>query len=94
MITVTASDARPIDTGVARGVDVDVRVTFPDGRTLDGEVTLLPALQGRPRYESWGQPGNWIDGRLLTELQKFDGIHFREACDVIEEAASIEAGTP
>ncbi len=67
---VIAGDATETTTGVERGLDVPVTVTLPDGREVEGEVTLLPAEDGRPTYESWGEPDHWVDGRLLRELRK------------------------
>jgi hypothetical protein len=53
-------------TGVEGGVDVDVTVTFPDGSECDGEVTLLPAEDGRHVYESWG----YLHGVVAQDEQR------------------------
>jgi len=56
-ITVRASNRRPttLDVGSAtpRAIDLDVIVTIDGGAPIDGEVTLLPAEDGRPRFEAW-----------------------------------------
>jgi hypothetical protein len=63
-----ASNARPTGVGVYRGIDVDVTVTLDDGREVKGEVTLVLAAHGRPRYVSWGSPGHWVSDDLLAEI--------------------------
>jgi hypothetical protein len=91
--TVVASNPRPTDTGTRRGVDIDVSVTLPDGRVIDGEVTLCPAEDGRPVYESWGPSADfWVSGKLLQEL--FSVEAYRDTLDAIESAASDVAGHP
>jgi hypothetical protein len=90
-IDVTASNVRPTDTGVRHGVDVDVTVAI-DGRTMGGEVTLVPGDYDRTRYVAWGAPDNWVDSRLLAWLP--DGRDaLRECLDAIEAEASATAGT-
>jgi hypothetical protein len=94
VMSVLAGNARPTDTGVRRGVDVNVTVVLGD-RTIEGEVTLLPAVDGRPRYEAWeAGPDNWVSGGLLGELHALSDVKFGEALDEIEAAASEVAGSP
>jgi hypothetical protein len=53
-INVTASGVRPTDTGASfrsvPGVDLDIVLTLPDGRVLEGEVTLLPDVSTRAKH--------------------------------------------
>jgi len=96
-IKVYASNARPTTTGVEAGVDVDVSVTLPDGREIDGEVTLLPAEDGRPRFEAWGSPENWMSWGLLRDLRAMtDGNAgaLRDILSDIASAAGDAAGAP
>lgn len=99
MITVHARKARKTSTGAeARGVagqDVDVRVTFPSGDVLDGEVTLLLRENGRG-WGAWGSmPDHWVSGALLARLKQLEDDAFTEALNEIEAAAAavIERGT-
>lgn len=91
-IHVAASVATETTTGVARGLDVDVTVTLPDGEEVEGEVTLLPCADGRPGYESWGSgPDHWVSGALLRKLLKAyegDDAGLTDALSAIERAAA------
>jgi len=69
-------------------VDLDVVVTLADGRSLTGEVTLLPREDGSPGYAIWGAPDNWLDGRTWAVVR--DLPNYREVLDAIESAA-VEA---
>lgn len=96
-INVSASNPRPTSTGVARGVDLDVVVEFPDGLEARGEVTLLPAEDGRPEYDSWGRPDHWVCGPLLEALENASGGDQRVLRDMLGEisaAAAAVAGAP
>jgi hypothetical protein len=100
-VTVVASNPRPTDTGAegkhGAGVDVDVRVTLPDGQVVEGEVTLLPAEDGTAWYEAWGSADNWVSGDLLTALYGVydaDPAGRADALGIIERAASRVAGSP
>lgn len=95
-MTVTAGAASKTTTGVERGLDVTLTVTLPDGREIEGEVTLLPAADGRPEYESWGSADQWVESRLLAAVRAAypDYREFREALSEIEAAASAECGLP
>lgn len=86
--TCTASIAAPTTTGVDGALDVDVTVTLPDGRTLEGEVTLA-----RREYDgAWAAYGDapdyWISGAMLAALKTLDHDEFRAACQAIEAAAA------
>jgi hypothetical protein len=95
-LIVVASGVRPTDTGASGrqgpGVDLDIKVTLPDGRVLDGEVTLLPAEDGRPKYAVWGVPENWLDSRTWRVVRELP--NYREVLDAIEVAAVDAAGVP
>ncbi len=94
-LTVTAGEASKTATGVERGLDVGVTVTLPGGRVVEGEVTLLPAEDGRPVYESWGEPSMWVSGKLLAEVSRaYDGDEFRAALRAIASAAARRCGRP
>lgn len=101
-IQIQASNARPTTTGVNGAVDVNVHVTLPDGREVRGEVTLCPAEDGRPVYESWGGGADhWVSGGLLAELYAvaegdtgIDREALRTMLREIEAAAQEEAGAP
>jgi hypothetical protein len=68
---IVAGEAEDTRTGVSRGQDVPVVVTLPGGAEVEGTVTLLPAVDGRPEYESWGdEPGQWVEGHLLHALTR------------------------
>jgi hypothetical protein len=91
-VRVRASNARPTETGVDRGVDVDFVLTI-DGATLNGEVTLLPAEDGSLVYRAWGScPDHWLDGRTVTALRDLPNDEYRTVLDAIEDATSKEAG--
>jgi hypothetical protein len=97
-LTVTASGARATDTGAegrhGPGVDVDVIVTL-GGRTLAGEVTLLPADDGSPQYVAWGSPDHWVSPALLALLYaayEGDRAGLRDALTEIGSIASDSAG--
>lgn len=95
ILTVKAGTVRETTTGVERGLDVDVTVTLTGGRVIEGKVTLLPAADGRPRYESWGDPDHWVDGRLLRDLRDaFPATGPHDALFEIESAASYRCGCP
>ena len=101
IMAVTASNVRRSECiGDHPGVDVDVTVTLPGGRVVEGEVTLCPAEDGRPRYESWGGSVDcWVSDGLLSELDilrnaEGDPDDWRAAIDAIESAASEAAGQP
>jgi hypothetical protein len=91
-LTVTASNARPTDTGASsrRGPGVDVDVTITAGPTVRGSVTLLPHEDGRHGYGRWGERSHWIDGRLLSDLEKL-GHDVGGVLDAIEESAARAA---
>lgn len=93
---VTAGTTRETTTGVERGRDVDVTVVLPDGGVVEGEVTLLPAEDGRAVYERWGDPANWVDGRLLRALRAAYPDHgeFRAALGELDAVAGGAAGRP
>ncbi|MBX3264889.1 MAG: hypothetical protein KF782_34780 [Labilithrix sp.] len=78
-------------TGVEGGLDVGVTVTLPDGREVDGEVTLAPSDHAsRPAYEAYGpSPDYWVSGGLLRALYAaLDGDDLRDALEAIESAAA------
>lgn len=89
VVDVDASHPRKSETGVERGVDVDVTIELSDGRTLDGEVTLLPCADGRPGYETWGDRSNWLDNAVLRVLQ--DELHEDDCDDAMVAIASAAA---
>lgn len=92
-IKATASNPRATSTGVDNGVDVDVEVTVGD-LFRSASVTLLPADDGRPVYEAWGDPDHWVDGGTLRVLRALDHDTYRAALNAIEAAASHVAGRP
>jgi hypothetical protein len=96
-ITVNAGESRPTTTGVEGAVDVPVEVTLPDGRVVRDEVTLCPAEDGRPCYESWGTADMWVGGELLAELyaayEGDDGAR-RDALSELSAVAGNAAGRP
>lgn len=91
-VKATASNARPSDTGVDNGLDVDVVVWIDDGnpqvapQRFSGEVTLVQDHNGD--WSSWGQADHWVDGALLAELKKLPNDAFRSALETIEAEAS------
>jgi hypothetical protein len=93
-ITVTAGCVSPTTTGVERGVDVDFTLEL-DGKTIEGEVTLLPREDGSPGYASWGQPDHWLDGRTLARLRALDLSHddYRSILTEIETACAEEVSS-
>jgi hypothetical protein len=92
-ITATAGTSRPTTTGVEGAVDVPVTLQIA-GRTVRGEVTLLPADDGRPVFERWGDADHWVSGDLLRELRELPHHEYRDALTTIEAAASKAAGRP
>ena len=62
------------------------------GTEVDGEVTLLPAADGRPGYGAWGQPDHWVSAGLLRALEALSEETRRRALSEIEAAASAAAG--
>lgn len=105
-ITVThvaASCPTPTTTGVDHGIDLDVTVTLSDGSELEGEVTLVPAQDGRPEYEVYGPPGDggaeyWVSSGLLDALAAAcgddTGRRFPDGLREISDAAVTAAGAP
>jgi hypothetical protein len=73
-----------------------VTVTLPDGRAVTGEVTLLPAADGRPVYEAWGEPSAWVEEGLLRALRTAYPARrdFRAALEEVEAMASAQCGRP
>lgn len=89
--TATAENPRPTATGVERGVDVDVVVSYR-GKEFVGEVTLLPHEDGRPGYGRWGSTDHWVSNGLLADLQGHcDEDELARSLDVIEAAAAEAA---
>ena len=94
---ITASNARPTNTGTDRGIDVSIRVEGPGALDAMGVVTLLPAEDGRPVYTSWGEPEMWVSGAMLGTLRvvaEGAAAGLRDMLDEIEAAAAVEAGRP
>jgi hypothetical protein len=93
-LSVVATGVRATTTGASfrgvAGVDLDVVVSLPDGRTLTGEVTLLPSESDATRYAVWGAPDNWLDGRTWGVVRSLSD--YREVLDAIESAAVDAAG--
>lgn len=88
-------EATKSTTGVDDGMDVSFLVTLPDGSTIDGEVTLIPATNGRQEYVSWGDLTNWMDGRSIEALRAaLSGDDLRETINAIEAATSHACGCP
>lgn len=88
-IKVEAGEVTETTTGVERGLDVGVTVTLPDGREIDGEVTLLPREDGSPGYAAWGSRDHWVSGDLLRALDEaLSDDEVRDVLDEIESAAS------
>jgi hypothetical protein len=86
-LSVKAWNVRATETGASDGVDLDVEVTLPDGRVLDGEVTLRPAADGRPRYTSWGgSPDYWLDPQTWGVIRELS--NYADVLDAIEAAAA------
>jgi hypothetical protein len=96
-MTTTATvigEATQTTTGVERGMDVTVSARLP-GATIEVEVTLLPAEDGRPMYERWGALDNWMDSRSIKLLRAaVSGSNLSDAIDAIEAAASAACGRP
>jgi len=93
MLTATgasASDARPTDTGVDGGWDVDVELELSDGRVLSGEVTLR-RHGGCGQWADWGgSPDYWVSGALLVALrQSMTRSALDEACAMMSATAGI-----
>lgn len=73
----------------ADAIDIDVTVTLSDGRTLDGEVTLVHDHDGR--VVPYGvEPSHWVSGDLLTALRRTDGLDLGAALEAIADAALAE----
>lgn len=98
MTTTTATtigEATETTTGVERGMDVTFAAHLPSGATIEGEVTLRPAEDGRPVYERWGSLDHWMDARSISALRAaLSGGEFADAIDAIEAAASRACGRP
>lgn len=91
----TVGAATETTTGVERGMDVTFAARLPSGATVEGEVTLLPAEDGRPVYESWGALDNWMDSRSIKQLRaELSGDDLSNAISAIEAAASHACGRP
>lgn len=56
--------------------------------TVEGEVTLMPAEDGRPMYERWGSLENWMSSRLVALVNSMDDYERDELIARIEEAAA------
>jgi hypothetical protein len=93
---IEVSEAKDTNIVMPRGRDVQMVVTLPGGAQVEGTVTLLPAVDGRPEYESWGEPGHWIEEHLLRALTRAYPGHnaLRRALTEIEMVASAQCGVP
>jgi hypothetical protein len=92
--TKAIGEATQTTTGVERGMDATVSVWLP-GATIEVDVTLLPAKDGRPVYERWGTLDHWMDGRSIKILHAaLSGPRLSDAIDAIEAAASRACGRP
>lgn len=93
--TVTAGKVTTTSTGAeyrgVPGVDVDVMVKLPDGRSIDGAVTLLQAEDGSGRWVAWGDPENWVSGNVLSAIRGYDQAEYRDVLDAIEAEAAAAA---
>lgn len=77
-IHVAASIPTP-STCLAEATDVDVTVTLPDGREIDGGVTLVAdRYDGRP-VPAGDAPDCWVEGGLL--LQLYSALGGRQVAD-------------
>lgn len=89
--TVTASNARPsgcVDMDGA--IDVDVEVTI-GGRTISGEVTLVPSEYDGTLVSYGTSPDHWISGGLLASMRDLPDARFRTLCDALRSAADEAA---
>lgn len=92
-IKIETGTASKTTTGVERALDVTVDLTV--GRAhVSGDVTLLPAEDGRPCYERWGVLDNWMDGRLIRALEALEKDTRSETINAIEAAAAAKCGRP
>lgn len=77
-VTVTNFRRSSID-GCERGVDANIAVTRGN-RIIEGEITLLPAIDGRDRYETFGSSVDyWLSAQ--TELTAEEIKAVREAVE-------------
>lgn len=90
-ITVSASNARPTSTDVTGGIDVDVVVTLPSGRAIEGEVTLAPSDHDGKPAAFGASPDEWVSDDLLKAIEDECGDGFRRALDEIEAVAASVA---
>lgn len=91
---IETSAATETTTGVDHGMDVTVVLTV-SGRHTRGDVTLLPAADGRPVYERWGDDVScWMGRDLIQALRGLDAGVRSDAIDAIEAAASRACGRP
>lgn len=87
---IAVSEARPTDTGVDSGLDVNVTLTIGD-LEVEGEVTLAPHSDPREkgRYVAYGDsPETWVTDSILRHLRKRDD--WRAVLNLIEAAAAAK----
>jgi len=82
---ITVTDIRPSScTDSAGALDCGVEIELAD-TVLSGELTLLPREDGSG-YDSWGEPGHWVESGLLVQLQD------RDDCEALLASMASEAG--
>jgi hypothetical protein len=95
-MTCEVLDAGPVTSSAyldtAGAVDVDVTIRI-GGRTVEGEVTLVPSDDGNRAgvLVAYGSPDHWISRSMLAALETLPPSAFREALSEIENAAAAVA---
>ena len=88
-IHVAAENVRESDC-VNDGWDVDISVDLcidnKGWKYLIGEVTLKPSEYNN-EPTSWGRPENWIDNKLLNDIENLKLCNFSRVLDCICDAA-------
>ena len=86
----TPGTARATSTDVPRGIDVAFTLQRAEYEPrIVGSCTLLPAEDGRPVYETWGDVDMWLDGRTVDFLR--DHEDRREILDAISSECGAVA---
>lgn len=75
----------------SRAVDVDVDIMVDGEIVASGEVTLLPAEDGRAVLEPWGDRDNWCSANLLRYVDTLDDGEGRDILDRIAGEAGALA---
>lgn len=86
----THNARRSSEAGCAEGWDVDVRLIIggATGRSVHGEVTLMPGAGGE--LAMWGDMSNWLSSSLCEIVRDLTGPAGRQLCHEIEVEARGE----